>query len=258
MKRLSRNLHICYYAISPDRQSLAWAVAKRAEHPSSQQALVDLMVYDFATDKSRLLVKEAPLADYPDVMLSWAPKGDMIAYRTGRFGENDEVFVVPVDGSPPHRIADGPPDWPVGSAPALGTCGALCVLRARRSTVACCHGRWRCVPFAKALGRQLQAIEGKPGQFWSMDEGLTGMFFTVSVATKRAGLARVNLVSGTVTSFSRRTSIMVAISIPHRHARWEGCCLRGRGPSSSTESLAYSVGCPTHPDGRLAMSRLRF
>jgi dipeptidyl aminopeptidase/acylaminoacyl peptidase len=205
VRRLARSVRLCTYALSPDRRMLAWAVATRFERPESYQVLVDLFVHDLTTGESRRLVTGAPLIfAYPSAaVFSWSPNSRAIAYRTdGPAGTKDEVYVVPVVGGPGRRIAEGPardPSYRYDERP-------LWAVDGRRVFFVRAGALWQ-VPvdgtdragLAAAANRSLRMIEQGSGTLWSPDGVGNTIVVTGDPATKRMGLARVDLRAGAVT-----------------------------------------------------------
>jgi dipeptidyl aminopeptidase/acylaminoacyl peptidase len=203
MQRISGAAQICSFGLSPNRRMLAWATATRFQRPGSHQILVDLFVHDLVTGRTSRLVSDAPLAHaYPNFPLfSWSPTNQAIAYRTDGVGIRDEVFVAPVHGGAPRLIAQGPVlGEPHQDERALWDSNGQWILFARHGSL------WRAAAlgtgaaqFAEASGRQLRLIEQGTGELWSPDDGRSTVVFTKNPATKRSGLARVDLTSGAVT-----------------------------------------------------------
>lgn len=203
VRRLSGGVRLCSYALSPDRRTLAWGVAKRFERPGSYQILVDFFVRDLAGGQSRRLAVDVRLGDgfFIGPAFSWAPTGRAIAYRTsGPPGTKDEVYVVPVDGGAPRRVYGGPaieeelfhenrPLWDGGKT----------VLFVREGALWRSVGGAEAVRFAAAPDRRFRMIEHGFGTLWSPDRGRSTVVVTGNPSTKRMGMARVDLRTGEVT-----------------------------------------------------------
>jgi dipeptidyl aminopeptidase/acylaminoacyl peptidase len=204
VRRLTRALRICGYALSPSRRMLAWAAAKRFERPGSYQILIDLFVYDLENGEVRQLTADAPLASgYVSApVFSWSPTSRAIAYRTsGPPGMKDEVYVVSVDGGAPRRVSYGPglDEAPLYEGRPLWDGGtAVLFVRAGELWRAPADGA-QAVRFAWAPDRWLRMIEHGYGTLWSPDGGRSTVVVTGNPSTKRMGLARVDLRTGAVT-----------------------------------------------------------
>ena len=205
VRRIARGTRLCTYMLSPDRRLLAWAAAVRFDRPESNQLLVDLFVHDLATGESRRLVAKAPLVfAYPNAaVFSWSPTSRAIAYRTdGPAGAKDEVYVVPASGGPARRLAEGPPRDPsfrYDERPLWAADGRrLFFARGGALWQVAADGTGRPV-IAAASDRSLRMIEQGTGTLWSPDGGRNTIVVTGDPATKRMGLARVDLRSGIVT-----------------------------------------------------------
>jgi dipeptidyl aminopeptidase/acylaminoacyl peptidase len=203
-QRISGSVRLAGYRLSPDRRQLAWAVATRFARPGSHQILADLVVYDFATRRTKHVAADVAFADgYPLVpLISWSPAGRGFAYRTDGAGAKDEIYVVALDGQVPQRVASGPvlehelrDDHP----PLWDKTGQyLFFVRAGHVWRAPADGRGA-TQFASAPGRDLRLIEAGSGRLWSPDDGSTAIVFTANRKTKQAGIARMDLTTGTVT-----------------------------------------------------------
>lgn len=203
IRRVSGSARITSYALSPDRRRLAWAVATGFERPGSPHILMDLMVQDLETVRSRRVATGARLASgYPNFPLfSWSPTSRVIAYRTDGTGMPDDVYVVPLDGGTPRRIVDGPahdgflwderPLWDHrGRHLYLVRSGTLWRVSADGSGAAV---------VARAPNQKLRLIPHRGDELWSPDRGRSTIVFTMNTTTKRAGLAGIDLSSGRIT-----------------------------------------------------------
>lgn len=199
VRRVSGKSRIASYALSPDGRKLAWTEVTRYEEPGSQHILANLVVRDIQAGKPRRVATNARLAyGFPVFPLfSWAPTSQAIAYRTDGLAMPDEVYVISLAGGPARRIARGPAhEAPLWDEPVHWAPDAAQLFWTRNGTL------WRASPDGKAANRVgmatnkgLKLIPRRPGALWSPD-GRNGMVFTKNTATKRVGLARVDLASG--------------------------------------------------------------
>jgi dipeptidyl aminopeptidase/acylaminoacyl peptidase len=203
IRRISEAVRLSGYSISPDRRRLAWAVATRFESPGSHRILVDLIGYDLETGQSRRLVTGAPLAHgYPIAPLfSWSPSSRAIAYRTNGVGLKDQVYLVSAEGAARRRVADGPI-----LERAFQDAHPLWDERGERLFFLRDGAIWRVAAdgggaslLTRVPDRKCRLIEHGVGHLWSPDGGRSTIVFTMNVATKDGGLARVDLRSGAVT-----------------------------------------------------------
>lgn len=197
-RRITYGQHICNYILSPDRKLVLWAAARGYSRPESQQTLVDLAVSDLATGRSRNLAFAVP-STIPYVLFSWSSTSRLVAYRTTGTETKDEVYVVPATGGTPVRVARGNREpWRMQAPPLWGAGDRhLFFVRDRAVWRAALTGR-ETAAFASLPGHSLQTIDGGSGALWSPDGGYHSLVFTFDNATKRAGVARVDLLSGGV------------------------------------------------------------
>ena len=203
VRRIAEGVRLCTYALSPDRNKLAWAVAKRFARPESHQILVDLYVHDLTSGKSRRVAADLPLiAAYPTApVFSWSPTSRAIAYRTnGPGAPNEEVYAVGINGRAAKRLAEGAPrEHTFEDQRPLWTSDGASLVFARGGAL------WR----VKADGTEqavkavtsrvsLRMIERGTGELWSIGDS-SAVLITGDPATKRMGFALANLRSGIIT-----------------------------------------------------------
>lgn len=76
VERIAKNANIRWYAFSPDQRHVAYAQT-RATTPDDGLARYDVFVYDLATQTSRPIASELPLA-YPESSWTWSPDSSRI------------------------------------------------------------------------------------------------------------------------------------------------------------------------------------
>ncbi len=202
IRRISHGRRVSSYAFSPDRKMLAWVTLDAYERAGTQQTTAGLYVYGLQSGESRELVKT--IMRSPGFRISWSPRNDAIAYQTsGPSAPKDDLYVVSVAGGAPRRVVegivkdrtksrrDGALLWTAGQI-IFGREGVLWRAAADGSG----HKR-----FAELPGWQLTAIEMGSGEIWSPDQGRHAVVFAFNPASKRIGLAQVDLDSGSVIPF---------------------------------------------------------
>jgi dipeptidyl aminopeptidase/acylaminoacyl peptidase len=204
VRPIVRGQRICTYALSPDRRRLAWAVATRFAPAEPEQILVDLFAYDLEGGESRQLVKAAPLVYvWPNApVFSWSPTSRALAYRTdGPAGTKEEVFVVPVDGGAPRRVAEGPPlpDPLYDGRPLWSDDGERVFFVRAGALWQAAAGGSGATRLAASRDQLLRMIDRGGSTLWSPDRGRSATLVTARPASKRMGFARVDLGSGIMT-----------------------------------------------------------
>ncbi len=201
IQRISHGQRIQYSAVSPDGKNVGWITLKGSEIAGSQQQFGGLETCDLGSMVSRELVKSYPM-DW-EARFSWSPESDLVAYQAiGISTQPDDTYVISLRDAKVRDVARGvvkDQSKSRGDAQVLWAGGMLVI--SREGTL------WRvpldgsgAVRFAELPGRQLKAIEMASGQWWSSDNGSSGLAFTFDPSSKKAGLAKINLRSGEVKS----------------------------------------------------------
>lgn len=203
VRRITRGERIPNWEVSPDGRKVAWLSLHGYERAGSQQLTAAISMYDIATSTTTVLVDSFRFGDYPhEPAFSWSPKGDLIAYQTsGPEGATDEVYVISVADGRSKLIAPGLPvkEGDGGGGHVYWDSSGEHVFFVRDSVV------WRAavdgssaIALAGSANVRLRPIETEPGKLWIPD-GKSAVMFTNRPATKKVGLARVDLGSGRIT-----------------------------------------------------------
>ena len=201
--RIASEQRVVHKALSPDGRKLAWLSLHGYERAGSQQMTAAISVHDIASSTTTVLIESFRFANYPhEPAFSWSPRGDQIAYQTsGPAGATDEAYLVSVSDGQKRLIAPGLPvkEGNGGGGHVYWDDAGEYVYFARDAVV------WRAAidgSSAMALTRsndvRLRPIEIRPGKLWTLDAH-TAVMFTHSPATKKMGLARIDLRSGQIT-----------------------------------------------------------
>jgi len=252
VRRLATSKRIGWAYLSADRARVAYTVETKAEKPGAGQYLFDLIVQDVAGGAPRTVAAGVRFDLFGD-SFRFSPSGDRIAWRTEGPLADDDVYVAPISGGAPKRIAHntptermrarqefGPPVWdPAGKRVLFLRDGALWAAAADGSGAAA---------FAAPKDLELELVDARRGTLFSPDRRRTGVVIATNPATKHTGFARVDLASGAVTP------------IFTEEKRYGGY---GTEPAVSPDgsSVAYVAEDPLHPpdlyirSGDLAQAR---
>ena len=203
LRRLATSKRVGWAYLSPDRRRVVYSVETKAEKPGAGQYLYDLVAQDLPTGTPRTIAPAVRFNLYGDTFRI-SPSGDRLAWRTGGPLADDDVYVVPIAGGTPKRIAHntptermrsrlefGPPVWdPAGKNVLFLRDGALWRAASDGSGAA---------SFAAPKSLELELVDARRHSLFAVDGGRSGVVIATNPATKRTGFARLDLESGSVT-----------------------------------------------------------
>jgi Tol biopolymer transport system component len=108
LRRLATSKRIGWAYLSPDRRRVVYSVETKAEKPGAGQYLYDLIVQDLPGGTPRTIAPAVRFDLYGD-SFRVSPSGDRVAWRTQGPLADDDVYVVPIAGGAPKRIAHNTP-----------------------------------------------------------------------------------------------------------------------------------------------------
>ncbi len=196
IKRIGPRSGAAWWAFSPDERYVAYTQFAGRE-PDTQQSVADVIVYELATDRRRVLLNSVRVSSGASV--SWSPDSQSLAVMSSGQLAAGEVFVVPVDGSAIRNLgdeqifksrADRRPLWDARSEH-LFLLGGESLWR-----IEVASGRG--VEVARLTGYALRDIVTEAGAstFWSPDSGRSLIVSASRPAESRAGFYQIDLETG--------------------------------------------------------------
>ena len=198
--RLAERVKPVWYAFSPDERSVAYSVLKGFE-ANLQQPVYDLMVYDLAGAKSRV-VGENPRLVY-GIELNWSPDSRSLAYIASGQAAKGQIMVVSVmDGTVKNLGAEGLPSFDAGDGeiPPLWDADGKNLYAVGQDNklwrVEMLSGRGKVV--CEIAGCEIRAIVSRFGSptIWSTDRGRTVWVVARENGGQRDGIFRIDVTSG--------------------------------------------------------------
>ncbi len=197
--RIAERTQPRFYAFSPDEKCVAYTVLKGWE-ANSQQPSFDLVVYDLARGTTRTLAKNIRLGY--GMEWSWSPDSRYLAcIASGQVTEGEIVVVSVTDGSAKTLKDKGVPSF----APGEGERPPLWDASGEHLYALGDGDLWR-VDAASGRGTKVGSISGwemraivtRPElpTIWSNDRGRTAWVTARERAGQKAGILRVDLVTG--------------------------------------------------------------
>ncbi|MDB4888804.1 MAG: hypothetical protein JWL61_659 [Gemmatimonadetes bacterium] len=203
VRRMVHNIKTNGYWLSP--QGTAIAYTERVNNHSSVQQIFNLGVVSLDDGKPRILASDIP-QPY-GLSVSWSPDGSQLAY-TNAIGTSavagshprGDCFVVAVTGGPSRNVTPGshPPLARAFDAPAWDATGKWLYLLGGDTL-------WRASAAGDPLGmvatlqgHTMLQIVGRvgAGTLWTHGDGKAIYLRVQETATRKAGIAQVDLVSG--------------------------------------------------------------
>jgi dipeptidyl aminopeptidase/acylaminoacyl peptidase len=202
VRRLVRDTPIIAFSLSPDGQTAVYAVVRGRAAAGTLQPLYDLAVVSLSSGASHVIAPLVP-QDY-GLSVSWSPDGSALAYtvdatfdRADSVGSSGDCFLVSLSGGAPRLLTPG---WhpPLRASAA----GPLWAPRGDYLYVLGGDTLWRIavrdqtlVPILAIPGHHLVQILSAElsGRIWSLDGGRSLYVRTLEVASRRSGIARVDL-----------------------------------------------------------------
>jgi dipeptidyl aminopeptidase/acylaminoacyl peptidase len=211
-RTLTRSLRPHWWGISPDGSRVAITSGKGYEPGGDFQALFDLMILEL--DGGRLRTVSSDIRQEAGNEVSWAPDGKSLAYLTGGYskeGKRGDCFWVSARGGAPRLLTPG-------SHPAFSEDFRQPLWEASGESVYLFgdDGLWKApvsgagsklvakIPQRKIL--EVLAPGGRAGRLWSTDGGRSATLLARDEESKRVGVYRVDLSSGTVSALSDEES----------------------------------------------------
>ncbi len=197
--RVARRVHAVGTLISPDGRTVAYTDLA-GFIVNTQQSVYRLMVSSVADPKPRALVSALP-AEY-GITVSWSPHGESLAYTTtGRTEKSGEAYVVPVGGGEPRLVSLGahPSFGHSYRAPLWDSNGEHLYFVAQRAVWRANVADGKAEQVAGFPGRDVTEIVtfgNNVGRLAPLDNGKAVYVTTRDDATKRIGVARVDLATG--------------------------------------------------------------
>jgi dipeptidyl aminopeptidase/acylaminoacyl peptidase len=227
---------IAHYLVSPDRTKVAFSVIGSASQPGSGRYYFDILVQDLESGDEQVVASQIFLPLFGNTF-SWSPSGDMISWRTGGPGVDDEVCVVDLNDKKQLKVAEKheaddhlteiePPVWDSdGTNVFFVRDGSLWKARVDGSGASI---------LAKSSERRFRIVSPRQGHLFTSDDKTTAVVFTTDPETKKLGLARVDLETGEETQ------------IFEEDKRYGGY---GSEPTISPDggAVVYIAEDPTHP-----------
>jgi dipeptidyl aminopeptidase/acylaminoacyl peptidase len=200
LRRVVTKSRIGHAVLAPNGKKVAWALLTRSEKPGAGQYLYDIVVHDFASGQTRVLARDVKLTLLAN-SFGWSPSSDRVAWRTGGPTADDELHVVSAGGGTPKRLSRNKADEELQfevDPPVWDTAGRnLYFIREHQLWCAPVDGT-ASAKFGSAGEREIEIVAPRQQILFSAG-GRSGVVFTRNPSTKKVGLARLDLQSGSVT-----------------------------------------------------------
>jgi dipeptidyl aminopeptidase/acylaminoacyl peptidase len=99
IERLGSAWHFTMVRMSPDGRAIV-AIDNRINTPGVRHSIGDIVVVPLDGSSPHIVVSDVPINDWA-CRVSWSPDGQSLCYVTGGRGEEQGLWLVPVDGSAP-------------------------------------------------------------------------------------------------------------------------------------------------------------
>ena len=200
VQRIAPRTGVQAYLVSPDGARLAFLASKGRRSPSSINSDNDLVVYDFSTGASKVLVTGVQQGF--GTGLSWSPDGKSLAYFSGLGYDTADCYVVSTaDGAP--RKLEAPKELYRSDflAPLWDAAGRSIYLVGENRVYRADAATGKTEPLTPDLGKRvfevLQTTSGD--RIWSPD-GASLYVSRRDDGTKKAIVSKVDLASGRTTA----------------------------------------------------------
>jgi dipeptidyl aminopeptidase/acylaminoacyl peptidase len=197
--RIAEQTQTRFYAFSPDEKYVAYTVLKGWE-ANSQQPNFDLVVYELAKGTIRTLAKAIRLGY--GMEWSWSPDSRYLAYiASGQVTEGEIVLVSVTDGTAKALKDKGVPSFAPGEGehpPLWDASGKHLYALGDGDLWQVDAASGRGTKVGSIPGWEMRAIVTRPElpTIWSSDRGRTAWVTARERAGQKAGILRVDLVSG--------------------------------------------------------------